>query len=166
MLELRGYLHCPSLSPHPSVDQRPKRQNVVYWLQPTIQYNVPPTAHPQTSPPGTQQLPVQLNSKFPDHKQFRSAPKPPAPLQWTSCSPMTAELHPALISSSSLQTLTTAVMRLINNNNETIYWSEVSRLALCCKDNNLYLIVENTKEIILDFRREHAKHNSHTNTTS
>ena len=52
----------------------------------------------------------------------------------------------------------TTVVGLINNNNETIYRSEVSRLATWCKDNNLHLNVEKTKEIVVDFRRGHTQH--------
>ena len=46
----------------------------------------------------------------------------------------------------------------INNGDETNYRSEVSRLATWCKDNNLHLNVEKTKEIVVDFRRVHTQH--------
>uniref|UniRef100_A0A8C5EG57 Reverse transcriptase domain-containing protein n=1 Tax=Gouania willdenowi TaxID=441366 RepID=A0A8C5EG57_GOUWI len=52
----------------------------------------------------------------------------------------------------------TTVVGLINNNDESIYRSEVSRLASWCKDNNLHLNVEKTKEIVVDFRRTHTQH--------
>uniref|UniRef100_A0A3P9LR30 Reverse transcriptase domain-containing protein n=1 Tax=Oryzias latipes TaxID=8090 RepID=A0A3P9LR30_ORYLA len=52
----------------------------------------------------------------------------------------------------------TTVVGLINNNDETPYRREVSRLALWCKDNNLHLNVENTKEMVVDFRRTPTQH--------
>uniref|UniRef100_A0A672HXF0 Reverse transcriptase domain-containing protein n=1 Tax=Salarias fasciatus TaxID=181472 RepID=A0A672HXF0_SALFA len=52
----------------------------------------------------------------------------------------------------------TTVVGLINNDDETTYRSEVSRLATWCQDNNLHLNVEKTKEIVVDFRREHSQH--------
>ncbi|KAK0155268.1 Retrovirus-related Pol polyprotein from type-1 retrotransposable element R1 [Merluccius polli] len=52
----------------------------------------------------------------------------------------------------------TTVVGHINNGDETNYRSEVSRLATWCKDNNLHLNVEKTKEIVLDFRRVHTQH--------
>ncbi|KAL0149801.1 hypothetical protein M9458_054849 [Cirrhinus mrigala] len=52
----------------------------------------------------------------------------------------------------------TTVVGLISNNDETIYRSEVSRLARWCSDNNLSLNVEKTKEIVVDFRRVHTQH--------
>lgn len=51
----------------------------------------------------------------------------------------------------------TTVVGLINNGDETNYWSEVSRLACCYKDNNLLLDVEKTKEMVVDFRRAYAQ---------
>ncbi len=47
---------------------------------------------------------------------------------------------------------------LISNRDETNYRSEVSRLAGWCRDNNLSLNVEKTKEIVVDFRRVHTQH--------
>ncbi len=47
---------------------------------------------------------------------------------------------------------------LISNRDETNYRSEVSRLAGWCRDNNLSLNVEKTKEIVVDFRRVHSLH--------
>ncbi len=50
------------------------------------------------------------------------------------------------------------VVGLISNRDETNYRSEVSRLAGWCRDNNLSLNVEKTKEIVVDFRRVHTQH--------
>ncbi|KAI2651673.1 hypothetical protein H4Q32_019814 [Labeo rohita] len=50
----------------------------------------------------------------------------------------------------------TTVVGLISKRDETDYRSEVSRLAEWCRDNNLSLNVEKTKEIIVDFRRAHS----------
>ncbi|XP_078740066.1 interferon-induced very large GTPase 1-like [Lampetra fluviatilis] len=52
----------------------------------------------------------------------------------------------------------TTVVGAIKNGDETNYRSEVSRLATWCKDNNLHLNVEKTKEIVVDFRRVHTQH--------
>ncbi len=52
----------------------------------------------------------------------------------------------------------TTVVGLISNRDETNYRSEVSRLAGWCRDNNLSLNVEKTKEIVVDFRRVHTQH--------
>ncbi|XP_068198503.1 probable RNA-directed DNA polymerase from transposon BS isoform X2 [Antennarius striatus] len=50
------------------------------------------------------------------------------------------------------------VVGLFNNNDETAYRNEVSRLAMWCKDNNLHLNVEKTKDIVVDFRRTLTQH--------
>lgn len=47
------------------------------------------------------------------------------------------------------------------NNNETVYLSEVDRVVVWCKDNNLNLDDSKTKEIVVDFRRENQRY-SHT----
>ncbi|KAL0161432.1 hypothetical protein M9458_045157, partial [Cirrhinus mrigala] len=52
----------------------------------------------------------------------------------------------------------TTVVGLISKRVETDYRSEVSRLAAWCRDNNLSLNVEKTKEIVVDFRRVHTQH--------
>ena len=52
----------------------------------------------------------------------------------------------------------TTVVGLISNDEETAYRDEVSLLATWCKDNNLRLNVEKTKEIVVDFRRRHSQH--------
>ncbi len=52
----------------------------------------------------------------------------------------------------------TTVVGLISNRDETNYRSEVSRLAGWCRDNNLSLNVEKTKEIVVDFSRVHTQH--------
>ncbi|KAL0170115.1 hypothetical protein M9458_034711, partial [Cirrhinus mrigala] len=52
----------------------------------------------------------------------------------------------------------TTVVGLISKRDEADYRSEVSRLAVWCRDNNLSLNVEKTKEIVVDFRRAHIRH--------
>ncbi|KAL0154639.1 hypothetical protein M9458_048902 [Cirrhinus mrigala] len=52
----------------------------------------------------------------------------------------------------------TTVVGLISKRDETDYRSEVSRLAAWCRDNNLSLNMEKTKEIVVDFRRAHTQH--------
>ncbi|KAL0190009.1 hypothetical protein M9458_017108 [Cirrhinus mrigala] len=47
---------------------------------------------------------------------------------------------------------------LISGNNESAYREEVKRLSDWCRDNNLSLNVDKTKEIIVDFRRTHPAH--------
>ena len=48
----------------------------------------------------------------------------------------------------------TVVVGLISNNNETACLDEVEVLSSWCKDNSLDLNVSNTKERLVDFRRE------------
>jgi hypothetical protein len=45
------------------------------------------------------------------------------------------------------------VVGLITDNDETAYREEVRNLAVWCQDNNLYLNVSKTKEIIMDYDR-------------
>ncbi|XP_060763541.1 uncharacterized protein fbrsl1 isoform X7 [Neoarius graeffei] len=52
----------------------------------------------------------------------------------------------------------TTVVGLINNNDESYYRDEVSQLATWCRDNNLSLNVEKTKEMVVDFRRASTQH--------
>ncbi|KAL0151258.1 hypothetical protein M9458_053449 [Cirrhinus mrigala] len=49
----------------------------------------------------------------------------------------------------------TTVLGLISGNDESAYREEVKRLSDWCRDNNLSLDVDKTKEIIVDFRRTH-----------
>ena len=52
----------------------------------------------------------------------------------------------------------TTVVGLIHKNDESSYRDEVSQLTTWCRDNNLTLNVEKTKEIVVDFRRAHTQH--------
>lgn len=52
----------------------------------------------------------------------------------------------------------TTVVGLISDNDETDYRNGVSGLALWCKENNLALNVEKSKQIVVDFRRTKACH--------
>jgi hypothetical protein len=45
------------------------------------------------------------------------------------------------------------VVGLITDNDETAYREEVRKLAVWCRDNNLSLNVNNTKELIIDHRK-------------
>lgn len=47
---------------------------------------------------------------------------------------------------------------LTNNNNKTSYRSKVRCLTSWCVQNNLYLNVEKTKEIVVDFRRAYTQY--------
>ena len=49
----------------------------------------------------------------------------------------------------------TTVVGLITNNNETLYREEVRALGVWCQENNLSLNVNKTKEMIVDFRKQH-----------
>ena len=51
----------------------------------------------------------------------------------------------------------TTVVGLITDNDETAYREEVRDLAVCCKDNNLSLIVSKTKDLIMDYRKRIAE---------
>ncbi|KAK1803280.1 hypothetical protein P4O66_004067 [Electrophorus voltai] len=52
----------------------------------------------------------------------------------------------------------TTVVGLINKDNESIYREEVRELVSWCKANNLYLNVDKTKEMVVDFRRARQDH--------
>ncbi|TWW54373.1 hypothetical protein D4764_0016270 [Takifugu flavidus] len=47
----------------------------------------------------------------------------------------------------------TTVVGLITNNNKVACRCEVSQLVQWCKDNNFFLNIEKTKEMVIDFRR-------------
>ncbi|KAK3510772.1 hypothetical protein QTP70_022475 [Hemibagrus guttatus] len=47
----------------------------------------------------------------------------------------------------------TTLVGLMTNNNKANYSSEVSRLVQWCNNNNLFLNMGKTKEIVFDFRR-------------
>ena len=51
----------------------------------------------------------------------------------------------------------TTVVGLISHNDETNYRKEVNQLARWCHNNNLFLNVGKTKEIVVDFRRTHSQ---------
>lgn len=58
-------------------------------------------------------------------------------------------------------------MGLISNNDESVYREEVYQLVVWCRDNNLSLNVDKTKEMIVDFRRTQADHSPlHINGTT
>ncbi|KAK1803181.1 hypothetical protein P4O66_021705, partial [Electrophorus voltai] len=52
----------------------------------------------------------------------------------------------------------TTVVGLINKVNESAYREEVQELVSWCKVNNLYLNVDKTKEMVVDFRRARRDH--------
>ncbi|KAK3565425.1 hypothetical protein QTP86_008245 [Hemibagrus guttatus] len=52
----------------------------------------------------------------------------------------------------------TAVVGLISKNHESAYREEVQRLKAWCKDNNLSLNIDKTKEMVVDFRRAQSDH--------
>ena len=52
----------------------------------------------------------------------------------------------------------TTVVGLITNNDETAYREEVSSLGVWCQENNLPLNVNQTKEMIVDFRKQQREH--------
>uniref|UniRef100_A0A1A8GH13 Reverse transcriptase domain-containing protein n=1 Tax=Nothobranchius korthausae TaxID=1143690 RepID=A0A1A8GH13_9TELE len=52
----------------------------------------------------------------------------------------------------------TTVVGLISKNDESAYREEVQRLTNWCKDNNLSLNVDKTKEMVVDFRRIRGDH--------
>ena len=53
--------------------------------------------------------------------------------------------------------LTTTVVSLITDNDETAYREEVREMAVWCQDNNLSLSVSKTKELIGDYRKRRAE---------
>ena len=46
---------------------------------------------------------------------------------------------------------------LITDNDETVYREVVRKLAVWCQDNNLYLNVSKTKELIVNYRKMQAE---------
>jgi len=52
----------------------------------------------------------------------------------------------------------TAVIGLITGGEETAYREEVAQLVSCCRENNLSLNTEKTKEMIIDPRRRRDQH--------
>jgi hypothetical protein len=53
---------------------------------------------------------------------------------------------------------TTVVGLVTDKNDETAYREEVKDLTVLCKDNNLYLNVIKTKEMIVDYRKRRTEH--------
>jgi hypothetical protein len=53
--------------------------------------------------------------------------------------------------------LTTTLVGLIPDNDETAYREDVRDLAVWCQDNNLSLNVSQTKELILDYRKRRVE---------
>ena len=51
----------------------------------------------------------------------------------------------------------TTVVSLITENDEMVYWEEVRELAVWCQDNNLFLNVSKTKELIVDYRKRRTE---------
>ena len=58
----------------------------------------------------------------------------------------------------------TTVVGLITNNDETAYREEVKALVEWWQENNLYLNVNKTKEMIVDFRKQQREHTPITST--
>ena len=52
----------------------------------------------------------------------------------------------------------TTVVGLITDNDETAYREEVRDLEVWCQENNPFLNVIKTKEIIVDYRKRRAEH--------
>ena len=54
----------------------------------------------------------------------------------------------------------TTVVGLITNNDEGAYREEVRALGMWCQENNLTLNVNKTKEMVVDFRKQHRRDSS------
>jgi hypothetical protein len=52
----------------------------------------------------------------------------------------------------------TVVVGLITDNDEPTYREVVRNLSVCCQDNNLYLNVSKTRELIMDYRKRRGEH--------
>eukprot|EP00061_Rhincodon_typus_P015121 g42627.t1 len=52
----------------------------------------------------------------------------------------------------------TAAVGHISNNDETEYRKMIESLVTWCKDNNLYLNVSKTKELVINFRKEKGRY--------
>jgi hypothetical protein len=69
----------------------------------------------------------------------------------------THEWLPNTTPTPSLSLLTTQVVGLITDNDETAYWEEVRELAVWCQDNDISLNVSKTKELIVYYRKRRAE---------
>jgi EAL domain-containing protein (putative c-di-GMP-specific phosphodiesterase class I) len=54
----------------------------------------------------------------------------------------------------------TMVVGLIRDNDDTAFREDVRDLAVWCQNNNLSLNVSTTKELIVDYRKQSARHAS------
>ncbi len=165
--------HCPPPSPHTSGQKRLICQDAVHRLQFSIQHNHPSAAHSQIGPAG---LNTSLCNWLLDFltgrpQAVRVGINTSSTITLNTGDPQGCVLSPLLFTllthdctpshNSNLFIKfadDTTVVGLISNRDETNYRSEVSRLAGWCRDNNLSLNVEKTKEIVVDFMRVHTQH--------
>jgi hypothetical protein len=52
----------------------------------------------------------------------------------------------------------TTVIGLITDNNETAYREEIRDLTVWCQDNNIFVNLSKTKELLVDYRKRRAEH--------
>ncbi|KAK3557059.1 hypothetical protein QTP70_024465 [Hemibagrus guttatus] len=95
-----------------------------------------------------------------DQSQSRLGTACPAPPYWGPSAlraQSTAVTHDCAAMHSSNHNIKfaddTTVVGLISKNDESAYREEVQQLTSWCKDNNLSLNVDKTKEMVVDFRR-------------
>lgn len=105
-------------------------------------------------------------TRFPKFQAHVSFVCPRVPKHYTlQITLITYSLHPYNKLPYSSQFLNTNLMMIScasfsNINDETAYREEVRLLAEICLENNLFLNVSKTKELVMDFRKQNAAHSS------
>ena len=101
--------------------------------------------------PGAQHFSMQLAARFPQREATGRVGRQQH-IQTHHCAPSFSGNH--ILNDKT-------VVGLISNNDETHYRQEVSQLATWCKDNNLFLNVEKTEDVVIDFRESPLLKSTH-----
>ncbi|KAK3570548.1 hypothetical protein QTP86_022084 [Hemibagrus guttatus] len=135
------------------LENKDTRMNAVHRLHFSIQHDHPSEPDREPEPAGHQHLPLQLNPGLSD---WETSGCVLIPLLFTllthDCAAMHSSNHIIKFADD------TIMVGLISKNDESADREEVQRLTSWCKDNNLSLNVEKTKEMVVDFRRAQSEH--------
>ncbi|KAM9802280.1 uncharacterized protein ACBT44_014616 [Syngnathus typhle] len=158
----------PSTQPSPTWKKRLVREIAVCGLQFCIQHHCTTTTYLQTRQTGTQYLPLQLATGLPlseassstcwrqylkQHHTEHGGP-PRLRTQSAALHPADAWLHCNLQQQPHSEIAdNTTLVGLITKGDETQYRLEVDLLTTWCRDN-----ISKTKEIVVDFRKDHTQH--------
>ncbi|XP_031662242.1 uncharacterized protein LOC116357768 [Oncorhynchus kisutch] len=107
---------------------------------------------------GSELLPMQLGPRLPDPQVVKVCNITSSTLILNTGAPQGCVLIPCIPNSVIKFADDTTVVGLITKNNKTAYRKEVGTLIAWCQVNNLSLNISKTKELIVDFRRNHAGH--------